>query len=69
MSSGASALKLEGPVAQKGSIALEVTMATLRYAITCQPLQTKKPPCTSLPACLPGAQPLNCWHCLEVNLA
>ena len=52
MSLGASALKMEGPVAQKGSIALEVTIATLRYAITCQPLQTKKPPCTSLPACL-----------------
>ena len=41
MSLGVSALKVEGPITQKGIIALEVTMATLRYAITCQPLQTK----------------------------
>ena len=40
MSLGASALKMEGPVARKGGIALEVTIATLRYVITCQPLQT-----------------------------
>jgi len=107
MSLGAGALKVEGPVAQEGSLALEITMATkqasttcschtervqwntyhnpylpirgweeweqnqlmaqavdsndlqrsekqskaeLRYAITCQPLQPKWPPCTSLPA-------------------
>lgn len=50
MSLGVSALKVERPITQKGIIALEVTMATLRYAITCQPLPTKQPPRTSLPA-------------------
>ena len=105
MSLGAGALKVEGPIAQNGSIASEVTMATKRaptprhhhtervqwntyhnpylpiqgweeweknqqisqavnsndpqrsaskaepkYANTCKPLQTQRPPRTSLPA-------------------
>ena len=34
MSLGEDALKVEGPIAQKGSIALEVTMATKRVPTT-----------------------------------
>ena len=34
MSLGASALKVEEPIAQKGSLALEVTMATKRAPTT-----------------------------------
>ena len=41
MSLGAGALKVEGPIAQNGSIALEVTMATKR-APTTQHCHTKR---------------------------
>ena len=113
MSLGAVALKVEGPIAQNGSITLEVTMATKRapttwhrhtervqwntyhnpylsiqgweeweknqqisqavssndpqrsaskaepkYAITCKPLQTQRPPRTGLPAWGSTADPL-----------
>ena len=34
MSLGAGALKVEGPIARKGSIALEITMATKRAPTT-----------------------------------
>ena len=41
MSLGAGALKVEGPIAQKGSLALEVTMATKR-ALTTQHRHTEE---------------------------
>ena len=126
MSLGAGALKVEGPTAQKGSLALEVTMATKRAPTTqhrhteenfsgilttthiylsrgreeweqnrqlsqsvvmiCNDHKAKQSEarqswnmpthvspwrlhCHPAQACMPGAQPLTCKHCLKVNLA